>query len=236
MAKFADIEEVSRLTLADRIYEQLRGSIIKGEMDEGTELNQVELSESFGVSRVPVREAMRRLQAENLIEANPYQRYVISTRTPADILEMVELRGELEVLALRRTMERLRSGETGLERARAIVKRQSLRSDGEDWLASDMEFHRQFHSTPVMAAAIDDLRERVHRYIRVVVSGKSRRTEVIREHEELLKAVSEDKEEEAVALLRAHVEETYQLLASHLQRADGAELPVAGSAGAVAQV
>jgi len=223
---------VSRQTLADRVYEQLRDSVIKGRLAEGTELNQVELAEQFGVSRVPVREALRRLQAENLIIANPYQRYVIRTTSPADVLEMVELREELEVFALRKAMRPLPGGVLDLDSAESVISRQSPKLRGEQWLEADCAFHRQFHPSPVVAAFIFDLRERVHRYFEVVVSDSSRRSQVIDEHKALLKAVREGDEERAVEVLRAHVGHTRALLAEHLQEVPASATDTLGAAEA----
>jgi DNA-binding GntR family transcriptional regulator len=209
--------EVSRQTLADRVYSQLRDSIINGKLDDGTELNQVELAEQFGVSRVPVREALRRLQAENLVVANPYQRHVVRTVSPEDVVEMVELREELEVFALRKAMRRMRAGhQEAAAAAEDALARQSVKLRGEQWLAADHEFHRQFHASPVVAALIDDLRQRVHRYFQVVVADTQRRSQVIEEHRALLDAIEADDEDRAVALLRAHVRHTRALLAHYL--------------------
>lgn len=210
MAKAQPFPEVSRQTLADRVYRQLRESIIKGKLADGTELNQVELAEQFGVSRVPVREALRRLQAENLVIANPYQRHVVRTIAPEDVVEMVELREELEVFALRRAMRR--TAGVDMKPAEAALSRQSVNQGGEQWLASDTAFHRIFHTSPVVAALIDDLRERVHRYFQVVVSDKTRRAQVLAEHRALLDAVADGDEDSAVSILRGHVQQTRDLL------------------------
>lgn len=226
--------EVSRQTLADRVYSQLRDSIINGKLADGTELNQVELADQFGVSRVPVREALRRLQAEDLVVANPYQRHVVRAVSPEDVVEMVELRAELEVFALRKAMRRRRDGHGDATRAaEAALGRQSVKLRGERWLAADHEFHRQFHTSPVVAALIDDLRQRVHRYFQVVVADTDRRSQVIDEHRALLDAVEADDEERAVAVLRAHVGHTRQLLEQFLGQ-DGTG--VAQKAGAAEEV
>jgi len=95
LTKIEDIRIVDRQTFADRIYEGIRAAIISGSIPEGAELNQVELAGRFGVSRVPVREALRRLQAERLVVANPYQCYIVVRISPGEVLEMIELREEL---------------------------------------------------------------------------------------------------------------------------------------------
>jgi len=87
-----------RVSRADVVYEQLREEIIHGEVTEETQLNQVELAERFGVSRIPIREALNRLQAESLIVATPYHPFVVRNVTPDQVAELVEIRAALEDL------------------------------------------------------------------------------------------------------------------------------------------
>lgn len=86
----------SRRTTSDYVAEALRAAILAGRFEDGQELNQVELADHFGVSRVPVREALRQLQAEGLIEAQAHRRAVVTGFSPERILEMFELRMLLE--------------------------------------------------------------------------------------------------------------------------------------------
>src|SRR5215469_14260267 len=71
---------------------------------DGTELKQLELAERLGVSRVPVREALRRLQAEHLVQGNPFHRFVVTSLTTEQVIELIDLREELEVFALKRAV------------------------------------------------------------------------------------------------------------------------------------
>src|SRR3974390_951979 len=85
-----------RRTASEAVAESLRSAIRSGQLEDGAELNQVALAEHFGVSRVPVREAMRQLQAEGWITARPHHRAVVQALSPERILEMIELRVLLE--------------------------------------------------------------------------------------------------------------------------------------------
>jgi len=95
---------IEKYTLADQVYEKIRAAIFGGEFKPGMELNQVEVAKHFGVSRVPVREALRRLQAERLLSANPYQRYVVALLSLEQLLELHDIRAELEAFGIRRTL------------------------------------------------------------------------------------------------------------------------------------
>src|SRR5580693_111607 len=100
-----DLHSIKRQTLADNVYVQLKNSIMRGRLRDGTELKQGELAAQLGVSRVPVREALRRLQAEHLVVAEPFQCFVVTSLTPDQVRELLELREELEVFALKKTLD-----------------------------------------------------------------------------------------------------------------------------------
>src|SRR5712672_516044 len=131
-----DLHSVKRQTLADSVYTQLKTAIMRGRMRDGTELKQGELATTLGVSRVPVREALRRLQAEHLVVAEPFQCFVVTSLSPDQVNELLELREELEVFALKKTLtsgakkERIRAASTA-------AKSLTLSQEDEDWLAVD---------------------------------------------------------------------------------------------------
>ena len=109
MAKSSDgsvsaITTLPRQTLTDNVYEKIRQAIVNGELEPGSELSQVDFAQRFGVSRVPVREALRQLQAEQLLTASAFKRYVVTGLSPDEIIELTEVRECLEVFALGRTM------------------------------------------------------------------------------------------------------------------------------------
>ena len=102
----ADFKHLVRETLADNVYAELRAAILNGAIEDGAELNQVWLARDFNVSRVPIREALRRLQAEGLVTATPYQHYIVRGIRPEALSEMIDIRAELEVFAIRQATSR----------------------------------------------------------------------------------------------------------------------------------
>src|SRR3954466_12222072 len=85
-----------RKTITDYLASALRTAIYDGQFADNEELNQVELAEYFGVSRVPIREALRQLQAEGLVQSIAHHRTVVTGLTLPQILEAVEMRAVLE--------------------------------------------------------------------------------------------------------------------------------------------
>ena len=95
-------QSAARVSLVDLVYERLRDEIVHGEVADGTPLNQVELAERYGVSRIPVREALRRLQSESLLVTTAAHPFVVRNITPDQVVELVEIRAALEDLGLAR--------------------------------------------------------------------------------------------------------------------------------------
>jgi DNA-binding GntR family transcriptional regulator len=218
----SSIATLPRQTLTDSVYEKIRQAIVNGELEVGSELSQVDFAQRFGVSRVPVREALRQLQAEHLLTASAFKRYVVTGLTPDEIIELTEVRECLEVFALRRTMNAIAAGTVDPAQFERLARQLKVDADVETWLQADIDFHRALSvGAPQAARMAGDTRVRVHRYLRVAVTGKSRRTAVIREHQTILAAVKEGKAAAAEAALRKHIGGTRAVLADHLRRQGG---------------
>jgi DNA-binding GntR family transcriptional regulator len=209
-----DLHSVKRQTLADNVYGQLKAAIMRGRLRDGTELKQGELAAQLGVSRVPVREALRRLQAEHLVVAEPFQCFVVTSLSSDQVMELLELREELEVFALKKTL----ASDVMIERIQAAntaAKSLTLSSEDESWLAADREFHRELNGpTTAVAAIVEDVRERVHRYYLSAPALLQRRREVLKEHATLMAALEAGDEAALEQAIRYHVRATRQ----HLQK------------------
>src|SRR4051812_31919642 len=94
-----------RKTITDYLATALRTAIHDGQFADNEELNQVELAEFFGVSRVPIREALRQLQAEGLVQAIAHHRTVVAGMNLPQITEAIEMRAVLEAHLLRKAGE-----------------------------------------------------------------------------------------------------------------------------------
>jgi DNA-binding GntR family transcriptional regulator len=207
-----DFKAVTRRTLTDSVYTQLKAAIVHGRLRDGAELKQAELATELGVSRVPVREALRQLQAEHLVVATPFQRYVVTSLNREQIRELLELREELEVFALRRTLASSEREER-LAAAKAAAERLDVDMEEDDWLAADRAFHRALNGeNTAVSALIEDVRERVHRYLFTAGGGSRRRYEVVEEHAAVLRSLESGDASDLEASIRAHVGNTRQFL------------------------
>jgi DNA-binding GntR family transcriptional regulator len=220
----AEFKHVVRETLADNVYGELRSAILSGAVEDGAELNQVWLAREFNVSRVPIREALRRLQAEDLVIATPYQHYIVRGVKPEALSEMIDIRAELEVFAIQRHIPQL-TPEVIQE-----MKRRNTELRGEDdtekWLMGDVELHAIMNGEGTQASEfVRDLRERIHRYVRIVASTRERQRQACREHDQIISAMAKSDVKAAEKAVRKHISHTQAVLLSYVKQSKAAPEP-----------
>lgn len=194
-----------RRTASDEVADTLREAIVTGEFDDGEELNQVELAKHFGVSRVPVREALRRLQAEGLVSAEAHRRVVVPGLNRDRISEIFEVRALLEGYLLERSALHLDEGR--LAELRAVCDAMDKARGRDAWLARNHDFHHSLLAPadgPLTVALVERLSHQVERYLRRT-GGVHRPKEAGREHRAILDALERRKVKEAVKVLSQHI-------------------------------
>lgn len=207
---------VSRTTLAERVYTDLRAAILSGQVVAGSELNQVGLARQFGVSRVPVREALRRLQAEHLVSVTNYHQFVVTPIDPGALVELIEIRTELEVLAVRRRIHDVEP--EMIKELRGINARLRKKRDANEWFQGDIDFHHMLIGPGSESASmVRIVRERVHRYLQMVASTQPRRQQACDEHDRILDAFADKDLEATEEALREHIRHTRTVILGHLR-------------------
>ena len=198
-----------RQSVADRITYSLREAIRNGELTDGTELNQVTLSAHFGVSRVPVREALRALEVEGWITAPTHQRAFVQGLSPDRIEQIFEVRCLLETHLIGKAIPLVDAKRLADLRARCVAM--DRMRDHAAWLAANRCFHRALLE-PTGATMIIDLVEQlssqVERYLRVRQAGRERQATAGAEHRAVVKAVADRDVGRARKLLREHIMHT----------------------------
>ncbi len=217
-------ESVRRETLADSVYWRMRESIMSGEIHDGAELNQVTLSRQFNVSRVPIREALRRLQAERLVTATPYQQYVVTAVRPEAVLELMDLREQLEIFSIRRHISSITPAV--IKELTELNARLRKENDRSAWLRGDWELHGLMDGPGTEAARlVGDLRDRVHRYLSTVASTPARQKQACAEHDRIIAAMSEGDGDAAEIALREHIRHTRDVIVARLLERKPAAVP-----------
>jgi DNA-binding GntR family transcriptional regulator len=211
-------DHVPRASLSDVVYERLRDAILQGGLPDGSRLSQVQLAEQYGVSRIPIREALNRLQAESLIVATPYHPFVVRKVSPEQVVELIDVRVALEDLVLARR-ERFEAAEIAELRK---INEKMIKATGIDtWFTLDREFHRVLAGpSTLIGEMIEDVRDRVRRYSDSMVSVKPGRKAATEEHAAIIDALEAGDMDLARRLMHQHVVQSRAFVKARLEDAD----------------
>ena len=192
-----------------RCYLEVRRRILHGEMPAGTLVSEVELGEALEMSRTPVREALRELLNEGLLDEAPRRQLVVARPDPAVVREAFMMRDSLERLAVR---EAASTADTeGLDQLRLILIRMSRAAKAHntaDFLDLDDDFHLQVPSSASLRL-VEDVIRRLRALIRLASIGHTltaeNMTEVIARHERLIEALEDHDADRAENLTIDHL-------------------------------
>lgn len=213
---------VSRSTIADGVTNQLRALILSGEIADGMPLRQDALAEEMGTSRIPVREALSRLEGEGLVASYPHRGYVVTGLSRDDIQELFDLRALLEPELLRYSIPRLTpediaAAETVIEEYDAAIASGDVVSWGE--------FNRRFHMTLYNPSGrlktlriVRELLVNSDRYTRLVLTVGDSVQRAQDDHGALLDLCRQGLVNQAVDFTRYHIGRTGDDLISLLDR------------------
>lgn len=215
--------------LVDDIAARIRGRIMSGDIPIGAQLRQAELASDFGVSRTPVREALRQLQTGGLIEVLPNRGAVVRVPSPWEVREAYEVRAELEGLAATRAVDRI--SRTDIARLRTANQEMYDRSRGERTIVDTATDSRRendvFHDTIAqvaanarLARAIEEINETFPRNVsaQLLVNDDRHREENYQEHVRIIDAIERGDAQAARAEMRDHVLKAGEQLARWYER------------------
>jgi len=215
-----------RQTTSDYVAEALRKAILNGQLEPGTELHQVELADHFHVSRIPVREALKRLQAEGLISAKAHHSPVVLGLNLERIIEIFELRVLLESHLLKKAFPLL--DEQRLKDLRTLCDAMdAVKEHHDEWLKKNREFHQKVYEATdaqTTMALIEHMILQVQRYLRQS-GGIDRAEQAGLEHRRFLDAIEARDINRALQLLEEHIIHTRDQIVALLQRSDFSAAP-----------
>lgn len=194
-----------RKSMAGEVADELRRRILAGEVDEGAQLMQEQLAAEFGISKVPIREALFQLEAEGFVLQQFHRGAVVASLSPAQIMELFELRTQIEVWLLGLAMPVATGKDVAAAREFA-----DLFDKTEDPVVA-WDYNWRLHEALYLPAAkpfiIDHLKKlhsQTARYVRVQYSLALDKTKTVDEHARLLE-LYEDKSQKAKTCLRDHI-------------------------------
>lgn len=196
-------------SLADVVYEQVEQDILTGVYKRGDVLTELKLSQRLQVSRTPVREALRRLEQDDLVECQG-KSIVVMGVTHQDLLDLLEIRLRLEGMVTARCCQRITSEElTTLDEIVTLQDFYVSRGLPEKIQESDGLFHRTIYAacgSRMLEKQLTNIHKRLVRYRKLSVSNRARAQQSMEEHKEIFQALANHDAALSEALAIRHVE------------------------------
>lgn len=209
--------------LREVVFETLRDAIINGKLAPGERLMEVQLAEEMGVSRTPVREAIRKLELEGFVVMVPRKGAYVAGVSIKDIADVFEIRAALEALAARLAAERITDDELDhLERAIVSINKVSDGKNIDKVVESDTDFHDiiyQASRNKRLINIITNLKEQIQRFRATSLAVTGRTKTAVEEHKQIAEALSDRDAELAAELARRHIENAENVMLNALKKA-----------------
>lgn len=197
-------------SLADKVFEQIETDILDGVYAQGEVLTETKVSQKLGVSRTPVREALRRLEQEGLVQATANKGTMVLGITKQDLSDIYEIRMRIEGLASKLTAERITDEQ--LKTLSDIVDLQEYYTtkDNADQIKDmDTQFHELIYNycnSAILMSTLSNLHHRIQFYRKASVSIHGRAEKATAEHRKILEALKEHDGQKAELLTIQHIQ------------------------------
>lgn len=200
------------LTLADRVFAQMQDAIVNGELEPGAKVSEAELATRYGVSRGPLREALRRLEGRQLITRIPHVGVRIMALSLDELLQIYQVRETLEGLACRLAAEHMSDEE--IRQLRSLLLRheaQIAEQEGRAYIQEEgnVDFHYRVihgsHNAVLIQMLCGELYHRVRIYRGQFSVTEGRPAKALKEHQRIVDAIEARDGELAEFLMRRHI-------------------------------
>lgn len=207
---------------ATRVAAVLRAEILQGDISPGARLSQQHTAQRFGVSRIPVRDALQTLAGEGLVQPSTNATAVVAGMSVAELQELYELREAVEPLATRLAVPNV--GRAELLTMRKNLDIMDTQADARAWLNANAAFHAAVYrqaKRPRMIELVGQLRRLTDRYMYVHLEMIGQTEHLRDEHLGILTAVEQGDAESAGDLTRDHLATSHEFILSYLLETDG---------------
>jgi len=220
----ATAPKLNHATLAEQVYAHLREQILTNALPPNSSLPEEAVAAQFEVSRVPVREALRRLAAEGLVTVVPRHGAVVRSLTTDEFLDAYRVREALEALAIRLAIPRLGLYDLEeLDRLQAEMADAAAREDPETFFAANSAFHQLIvdrSENGYLRAIYAPLMDQMRRYLAQSLGLRGGLERSVREHQAILHAARAGDVAEAVRLMSEHIHVPQRVLEAEAAPAD----------------
>lgn len=197
------------LPLRDVVFNTLREAILKGDLKPGERLMELQLASKLGVSRTPIREAIRMLEQEGLAVTTPRKGAEVAKMTLKDMEDVLEIRDALDELAVRIACQKISDEQLKqLEDMKELFEKNTQTGNVKKIAEADVTFHDVIYEAtgnPKLVTLLNNLREQVYRYRVEYIKDPKNYPTLIAEHEAILESLKNRDVKNAVEAMHVHV-------------------------------
>lgn len=210
------------LPLREVVFNTLRDAILKGELDPGEHLMEVQLANRLGVSRTPIREAIRQLETEGLVVMTPRKGAVVAEITQKDLTDVLEVRKTLEELAVELACNKITKDE--IQQLRDCDDRfcDALKNNELTVIADiDEQFHDIIYEATGnkrLIQLLNNLRQQMYRYRLEYIKDDNKWDVLKEEHKKLVRAIEEKDIDTAKAVMGSHIDNQEQTISARIKK------------------
>ena len=209
MSDFLKITADKYTPLRDVVFASLRQAILQERLKPGERLMEIDLAKRMGVSRTPIREAIRMLELEGLVVMVPRCGAKVASISPKNLKNVLEVRAALDELAIRLACARICEERLeALKKAMYDFEKAISTGNEEEIAAADVKFHDiivEAADNERLAQMVMNLSEQVYRYRYEYIKDASLHEDLIREHREMYESISAKDSERAVNAVKNHI-------------------------------
>lgn len=198
------------LPLRDVVFNTLRQAILKGELEPGERLMEIQLADRLGVSRTPIREAIRKLELEGLVLMIPRKGAEVAKISEKNLRDVLEVRRSLEELAIELACKRMTDEDMeNLESAQAAFRQAIETGDPMTIAETDEAYHDIIYNgtgNNKLMQILNNLREQMYRYRLEYIKDEDKRQNLLAEHSHILSAIKKRQVNDAKKAIREHID------------------------------
>lgn len=198
------------LPLRDVVFNTLRQAILRGELKPGERLMEIQLANKLGVSRTPIREAIRKLELQGLVLVIPRKGAEVADIKEKSLRDVLEVRKALEELSVQLACEKITKEEIEeLKEAAETFKKAQKTKDITQIAEADVHFHDIINTASgnqKLIQLLNNLREQMYRYRVEYLKNPEVYPQLIAEHEELITKITHHEKQEATKIMCRHID------------------------------
>ncbi len=214
-----------RKSMREQVYEFLKKKIVRGEIEEGSRIVEEEYSEKLKISRTPLREALRMLELEGLVETREKGGVVVPIITKNDVEEILKIRIALETLILEEVVEKFTREDfekldENLKKTESIIEDDDKASEVFSYFSEFNKLIYEVSGLPRIVTLINNLNLYLKRFRKLSSLDSSRRKRAHFEHKKIIECMKNGNKKEAIEINRAHLMESKEFLINLMKHRD----------------